>query len=67
MTTPRFNEIFGFEVAVNYVAYFSLKKELFNTGAMDALAPTILINRQLAPAIFVHLNTEGKNCGCKPY
>ena len=28
------------------------------------LAPTILKNRLLAPVIFGHFSTVGKNCGC---
>ena len=33
-------------------------------GAMGALAPAMLKNRLLAPAIFGHFSTVGKNCGC---
>ena len=36
---------------------------VFSTGAMGALAPAILKNRLLAPAIFGHFSTVGKNCG----
>ena len=37
---------------------------LFSTGAVGALAPAILKNRLIAPAIFGHFITVGKNCGC---
>ena len=33
-------------------------------GALGALAPVILKNRPLAPAIFGHFSTVGKKCGC---
>ena len=35
-----------------------------STGAMGALAPAILKNRLLAPTIFGHFSTVGKNLGC---
>ena len=37
---------------------------VFSTGAMGALAPAILKNGLLAPAIFGNFSTIGKNCGC---
>ena len=41
---------------------------LFSTGAVGAvgaLAPAILKNRLIAPAIFGHFITVGKNAGAK--
>ena len=35
------------------------------TGAVGALAPAILKNRLIAPAIFGHFITVGKNAGAK--
>ena len=40
------------------------RQRVFSTGAMGALAPAILKNRLLAPTIFGHFSTVGKNCGC---
>ena len=37
---------------------------VFSTGAMGALAPAILKNRLLTPAIFGHFSTVGKDFGC---
>ena len=37
---------------------------IFSTGAMGALAHTILKNRLLAPAIFGHFSTVGKKYVC---
>ena len=37
---------------------------VFSTGAMGALAPAILKNKLLPPAIFGHFSTVGKNCEC---
>ena len=39
-------------------------KGVFSTGAMGALASAMLKNKLLAPAIFEHFSTVGKNCGC---
>ena len=38
---------------------------VFSMGARGALAPAILKNRLLAPAIFGHFSTVGKNMGGK--
>ena len=40
---------------------YLLHRDVFSTGAMGALAPAILKNRLLAPAIFGHFSTVGKN------
>ena len=37
---------------------------VFSTGSVGALAPAILKNTLLAPAIFGHFTTVGKNSGC---
>ena len=44
--------------------FMSVCRVVFSAGAMGALAPAILKNRLLAPAIFGHFSTVGKNCGC---
>ena len=37
---------------------------VFSMGAIGALSPAILKNRLLAPEIFGHSSTVGKNCAC---
>ena len=39
-------------------------RAVFSMGAIGALAPAILKDRLLAPTIFGHFSTVGKNCGC---
>ena len=38
-------------------------RAVFSMGAIGALAPAILKDRLLAPTIFGHFSTVGKNCG----
>ena len=40
-------------------------KGTFSSGSMGALAPVILKNRLLSPAIFGHFSTVGKIAGAK--
>ena len=57
----------GFTLSViSTVCRFFLvhNRGLFSTGAMGALAPAILKNRLLAPSMFGHFSTVGKNCRC---
>ena len=64
---PELDEQFGiieFPPEVWQTNIKQINRGVFSTGAMGALAPAILIHRLLAPVVFGHFSTVGKNCGC---
>ena len=52
------------EIEKFHARIFDKVRGKFCMGAMGASAPAILKNRLLAPAIFGHFSTGGKNFGC---
>ena len=53
----------GQTLAMRSISIGCFHRGVFNLGAMGALAPAILKNKLLAPAISVHLSAVIKNCG----